>query len=330
MSTPTTSHILRVSLSDRERRGLDVAFRAVRYPGAAGPYDDMVAAVRRLAFRHFPERFTRALEQVRGAQSPPTAVIVENLPHDQGVAWAPARGDAPNEALLIAAAAVCGEPYNVEAEGPGLISDVIPSPAHQGRHTGLGYDTDLDFHIENAQLRAAGEVDRAPSGLILLGRVASGAHPPATRLADARVALAAMDAALVKALRAPLFELRKPIRHRRGEEAGIIAPLVKGPQAAPLVQAALYGDMIRPLSPLAAQALGAFRAALASAEVSVQVSPGTMLIVPNGATLHARGRFTPRFSTDGRADRWLQRCFFTADLSRFADLGGPSDRVFRL
>jgi hypothetical protein len=267
-------------------------------------------------------------------------VLFENMPHEP-VDWSPlpgapahsAKATSLSEHLLLAFSAFFGDAYGVSSEGHRLINDLIPSIADIDRHTGNGSRRSLGLHTENAALRFASPGrDYSPKALLLTGVSVQPLGGPVTPVAIASQAVALLDAWAEAELRGPCTMIALPERHRepgRAEEVGPVQ-VILGARGAEEVVAAFYGDMMRPVSTRAEQALAQLRARLEDVAVELAILPGMLAYIVNGRALHGRSDFEPSFDADGRARRWIQRVFVTGRLDGFLGSRALTDRVFDL
>lgn len=267
-------------------------------------------------------------------------VLFENLPHE-AVDWSPmpgapahsAKATSLSEHLLLAFSAFFGDAYGVASEGHRLINDLIPSIADIDRHTGNGSRRSLGLHTENAALRFASPGrDYSPKALMLTGVSLQAEGGPVTPVAIASRAVALLDDWADAELRGPCTMIALPERHRRPGRPGEIGPVpvILGARGAEEVIAAFYGDMMRPVSARAEQALAQLRTLLEEVAVELVISPGVLAYLVNGRVLHGRSDFEPALDADGRARRWIQRVFVTGRLDSFLDSPASTDRVFEL
>jgi L-asparagine oxygenase len=210
-----------------------------------------------------------------------------------------------------------GTPYAVVQEGASLVSDVAAKQGKARSLTGIG-SVPLDLHIENAFGRTF-QRDLAPAGLALVGVCREPGRSPATPVADARLALAALAPAQAAILREPRFLIARPERWRGPDKAPHRrTAIATGSATAPAFIIATYGDMIKPCDAEAADALAAFIAALERGAVDLAIEPGRLVLIDNRVILHGRRGYRPRFTLAGAPYRWLQRMFWTRALEDFA------------
>lgn len=333
---PKTTHPLCIELSDAEKDRLGHALADLRYP-VHGPYVGFVRQARVAFTLAAPPRLLDAIESIRTGAVPPCAVVIDDVPCEPGVTRGPVDIDDVvglkltdlSEALLIGATSLLGDPYGIRVEGASLVNNVAPVQAQRAALTGLGSDFELSLHIENAALRH-GPVDRAPDGLALTGLSPEPSAPPATKIADARVALRSLSPRLAAILREPRFAVRVPGRWRdaMGGDARVRTPLVTGGAQAPSCIIATYGDMTEGLDVKAQHAYEAFRDALEAVATPVVIMPGRLVLVDNHFTLHGRTAFKAAFDDEGRPYRWLQRTFWKRALRDFGTWPRAQDQVF--
>ena len=268
-------------------------------------------------------------------------VVFDNLPYEQ-VDWSPlpgtpahsAKNTSLSEHLLLAIAALLGEPYGVASEGRRLVNDLIPSQADRAALTGNGSEVKLGLHTENAAHRfiAPGR-DFSPKGLLLTGVSQQHCGGPTTPVAMAARAIKQLPGWAVDVLRQPCARIALPVRHRQaGASATAVGPVpvIIGPPGRESVIAAFYGDMMQPVSADAAYALDRLAQALNAVAVALKIVPGRLVYIANGPALHGRSDFVPVFDNNNRAQRWLQRVFVTGRLDAFFETAALTDRVFDL
>lgn len=330
------------ALSDSQRDALEQKLAPIVYPDDR--FDEYVKTIKEVAHDLsgvFAPLGAFLNTDVQPDQRP-GSIKLTNLPVSESIERPPLnhadltridKEDYISENVLTAVAVNFGEPYSMHCEGQGLINNLIPTRRTSSEITGLGADSDLRFHAENAALRFLTDRDCSPSALLLTG-VKQEANPPKTRLSDARLALKLLSAAERSILQRPLYAVKLPYRWR-GYASGYdmlhtrMIPLIEEDRHGLIVHAAFYGDMIGYCATAEAErAAQAFEQALESVAYDEIISPGEIVAIDNRTTLHARTPFKASFDESGRAQRWVQRLFVTADLDVFADWAAPRERVF--
>jgi len=330
--------IVRLRASDALRDALEEQFGFAGYVGA----DENVQIARlKLSLSNLIGPWgVETLANLSAGRGHQGIVLFENLPHER-VDWSPlpgapahsAKATSLSEHLLLGFSAFFGDAYGVVSEGHRLVNDLIPSIADIDRHTGNGSRRSLGLHTENAALRFASPGrDYSPKALMLTGVSLQGEGGPMTPVAIASRATALLDDWADETLRGPCTMIALPERHRlpgRPAEVGPV-PVILGARGAEEVIAAFYGDMMRPVSPRAEQALAQLRERLEEVAVELVIAPGMLAYLVNGRVLHGRSDFEPAFDADGRARRWIQRVFVTGRLDGFLGSPASTDRVFDL
>ena len=339
---PLRTKPLELALSDSQRDALKHDLLSTVYPDQ--DFDRYVATIKQASshLKSVLSPLDRFLATDADPDERPGAIKITNLPVSKLIELPPLnhaelikiqKENYLSENVLTAVAVQFGEPYSMHCEGRGLINNLIPTKSTSSQITGLGADSDLRFHVENAALRFLTEHDCSPSALLLTG-VNQEENPPKTRLSDARLALKLLSATERSILQSPLYAVKLPYRWR-GYSAGYdslhtrMIPLIEEDQRGLIVHAAFYGDMIAYCANAEAErAAKAFEEALESVAHDEIVSPGELIAIDNRTTLHARTPFKASFDASGRAQRWVQRLFITKDLGAFADWATPNQRVF--
>ncbi len=114
-------------------------------------------------------------------------VKITNLPQDQIDLKAPKNGSdlklIPkktyiSENVLTFFSLIFGRPYSVQAEGQGLINNLIPKQSSHTSLTGIGSKNELGWHIENTALQYATKSNCSPQYLTMIGVTQDPAPPP--------------------------------------------------------------------------------------------------------------------------------------------------------
>lgn len=324
------------------RQSCHMLARLVGHPHLDGTvYGPRLSDLRRAAPDILGAALHERLLRERHAAEAVGVLVIRGVPMEQ-VRCVPRRGEpksvgkptSVSENLLALFGVVLGHPYGITTEGGSLINDLIPDPEHRRRHTGLGSELELGFHIEHAALRHLGGKNRAPDYLLLTGVSPERNGNPKTCTTDVRLALRLVDPALLSVLWEPLYTLRVPERWSKalGPTVGWTSPvpLLAGTPSNPVVSVAFYPGMVEALTDKARKALEALRAAVEAVAVDHEIAPGSLVLINNQVTLHARRAFSPHFDRQGRASRWVQRLFVANSLEPFAGWAMPeSDVLFQ-
>lgn len=330
--TVTTPKVYR--LNDQEKNHLADELHDFKYV-EGDSYEDTIRQARSIVASASAE-LDDVLHQVKNSRQPAGPMILKNLPFDDRIQRGLAEPDKPmpvqpsslSEGLLLGVVARIGEPYAIQQESVGLISNLCPKYSDMQSFTGLGSRRTLDLHVENAAARLL-PGDRAPDGLALIGRAKEKLGSPGTLVADGRLAVSKLSDKVHALLRdEDRFLAKFPERWRMDEqEAEIPTAIIYGSDHAPSFVAAFYGDMVRGVDPESESALQAFRLALESVVISVAIEPGTLVLIDNHFMFHGRSAFEPSFDKNGLPYRWLQRVFWTSALRRFDRWPVTAERI---
>ena len=238
-----------------------------------------------------------------------------------------------SENILLAISSVIAEPYSITAEGNGLVNNLIPYEKNKNDYTGLGSESELDFHIENSALSFLfKQDDLSPSALLLLGLISNKNNPVKTRISDSRLALSLLSDHDIFMLKSNSYIIQCPHRWRKvlpySKLSTDLVPLIIGPISKPKVFPAFYKGMVIAKNYKAEIALNNFYQAIKKVSTYEVITPGKLLYINNKFTLHSRDAFTPSYSIDGRPDRWIQRAFISDSLYSFRRLKQLQNRVF--
>lgn len=322
MTTHGKTEILEHALTDHEHDTLLAAVAHLRYDPLE-PAAPFVRSALRAVASSLSDTTMSILEDFKNGATRYGVIVLTAFPFDHTVTSGLLEEelDGPNpkpnslsEALLVGAAAQIGEPYAVAAESRGLVANLCPSQRHVTQHTGLGSRLPLGLHVEHAAARVL-PGDCAPDFLALTGVSRERTNPPATILADARLALAQCSPSTLERLRSARVSVRFPVRWKLHDSRS--AHVLHGPANDPSIVAAFYGGLVVAQDAAGAEALEEFSAALAQVAVGVKIEPGTLVLIDNRVVLHGRSEFTAEFTADGRPRRWLQRVFVATSLRRF-------------
>lgn len=134
-------------------------------------------------------------------------------------------------------------------EGKELVNNLIPSQESRKEYSGLGFDVELDFHVENAALKHRGQFDVSPTGIMLTG-IRLDPQGPITHISDSRLALAQLDNEDIKILSSPLFYIKLPYRWRQSTQVSYEetdrVPLISHNHLFPDISAVFYPGMVMP------------------------------------------------------------------------------------
>ncbi|GAB7191525.1 hypothetical protein NUM3379_22330 [Kineococcus sp. NUM-3379] len=222
-------------------------------------------------------------------------------------------------ALLLYALCLGGDVFGWSTLQRGrLVTDVLPIPGEQSQQSGHG-QTLLEWHTEDAFHPQRCDY------LLLLG-LRNDDRVPTTVASIRDIQLPEQCAGLLRQPHFVILPDNEHIRqltatdptHRALEQ---LRTMRDNPQPVPI----LYGDHLAPymcvdpyfmrcvegVNPAAQAALDQLVRCLDSKLSSVDVQPGTLLIIDNHTAVHGRAAFRARF--DGR-DRWLKKATVTMDI----------------
>lgn len=288
-----------------------------------------------------PTRVISALNKQRTSINPRPYIILKNVPTDCEIFFSPspnqytpsAKSGNISENLLTGIASLIGEPYSMLFEGKELINNLIPTHESKNEYTGLGFDVELDFHIENAALKHLEQYNISPLGLLLTG-VRHDPGGPLTRISDSRLSIAQLKKDDIETLSSPLYSIKLPYRWRQstlvGKEETHPVPLIAENHILPNISAVFYPGMITASTAKAEIALEKFYASVKRNAVGICIIPGDLVYIDNRLTLHSRDKFTPTFDNIGTPLRWLQRVFISPNLWNHRYLNQIEHRVFSI
>lgn len=326
------TNTLQFELSDAERDRLAEAFDGYVFEPERA-LEQTLRDARRRWRQGAPAALTRMLSSPQAAAAP--AIALSNLPYDRSlthgladpVVAVAAKPDRLSEGLILGASQDRGLPYGVATEGNGLVVNLSPVREQTEAFTGLGSERPLGFHVEHAGVAARRQ---APAGLALIGVHGDAGRGPATFVADVASAVASLPPSMRRVLRDPeRFYLRLPKRWRQpGRRDGAKGAVLHGRLCQWRYSFAFYSDMTEGLDAEARQALAALESALEVVATPTWIEPGVMVLVNNRRAAHGRSAFKSSYTPDGVPLRWLQRVFWTDDLSVFHRWETRGPRVF--
>ena len=222
---------------------------------------------------------------------------------------APGRADPQgprSELTLLAVARSLGEPVGyVQEHGGGLVQDIVPDPAHEGRQLSTSSSVTLEWHTETAFH------PHKPRYLLLL--CLRGDPAACTMLCSVAHVLPHLDAATITILREPRFRTRPDASFLDEGTVGELGPpmaVVTGIDAG--LTFTYDEDLMIGTDAAAQAALDRLGRAVRTHATTVVLDAGDLLVIDNHRVVHARSPFNARF--DG-SDRWLQRTFVVSDLA---------------
>lgn len=287
----------------------------------------------------FPDKLLRLLEKQRTSLEPLGYIIINDFHLDDEVSGSPRFHESGSmyktgcisENTITAISAILGEPYSIKFEGLELVNNLTPHKESREDYTGLGYDVELDFHIENAALKFMADDCYSPTGLILLGvRMDVNNIGPKTFVSDAREALKLLSPSDIEILYGNNFVIKLPYRWRVESDVDMTPPcsMLSGSRERPRVSAVFYPDMVMPLGDKAAKAFKNFYSAIKMVSSGVHITPGKLIYIDNRFVLHSREKFNATFDEFGLGYRWIHRVFVASDLWPFRSFEQYGTRVF--
>ena len=301
MTTITETHATPPSVDARGWRPEATTCRAV--------VDERLVATAERIGSTLPPRVRDALAELTERAPQAGALLLRGLPVGElpptpATPRRPVAKDRISELVLLAVARRLGQPVGYEPEhGGDIVQNIVPTRRAAGRQTSTSSRVELMFHTE-----AAFHPHR-PRYLLLL--CLRGDPSAATTLASIHEVLPQLPAAVVEVLFEPRFRTAVDESYLHGRRNVLGAPMavLTGDRGRPAM--VLDADLMVGTDATADDALRVLGGAVAAHHTAVVLEPGDLLIVDNGAAVHGRSPFTPRF--DG-TDRWLQRTFVVADL----------------
>ncbi|MGQ8816447.1 TauD/TfdA family dioxygenase [Serratia sp. NA_13] len=326
-------------LTDQEKNELSLALDKITYDPAGG--DAYIHAIRSAMMHYLPHRVSAALGKQKASIKPRPYFILKNAPIDKEVFFSPcpneytpsAKSGNISENLLVGISTLIGEPYSMYFEGKEIINNLIPKREAKKEYTGLGFDVELDFHIENAALKHLEQFNVSPMGLLLAG-VRRDPQSPLTRISDSRLAIAQLSQEDIAILASPLYSIKLPYRWRQSNQGGreetALVPLISQNHILPDVSAVFYPGMISASTSRAEVALERFYGLIKENAVGIDICPGDLVYIDNRFALHSRDKFTPSYDENDTPLRWVQRVFVSASLWNHRNLNQIEDRIFSI
>ncbi|MEA2603269.1 MAG: L-asparagine oxygenase [Acidobacteriota bacterium] len=313
---PAAGTVLDLTAEEHER------LRELMAEVSFDPLDDFEAffAEARLLFHEMPRRLRRSLVEFAKGGNADGVLLLRNLPCDPELPPTPNRPDqgpqrprrprkatCASELWMCCVAAALGEPvaYLQEKQG-NLFQDVFPTPQNADKLSSESSSILLDFHTEIAFH------PYMPEYLLLYGLRQDPDKQARTIFSSVRRFFHLLPPGDRDTLFCDLFRSGVDYSFGNVEE-------LKG--AGPLVSI-LYGDRLDPFlrydldlmvgqTPEAQRALQVVRELVNQVKRDVVIEPGSLLVLDNRRSVHARSGFTAYY--DGR-DRWLQRMAVVRDL----------------
>jgi L-asparagine oxygenase len=299
--------------------------RTVAALGRAQLDSERAMAAMALAGCALPSRLIEALVAFRCSGNAYGTLVVANVPIDGDLPPTPVDGSLLDwhavpvaTVAQLAVSSHLGDVIGFADEKQGqLVQDVIPVVGAEEcqENTGSAF---LELHTED------GFHPFKPDFLTLLCLRPDHGGTAYTMTGAVAPILPKLSRVCVEMLRRPLFRIRHSSSFARMGSDGFSEPVavLSGPPADPELVADFHA--MEPMTLAARWAIEELETVLGGALVAQVLEAGTLLIVDNRAAVHGRTGFTARY--DG-TDRWLRRCFTTADLRRSRGCRPAGSRV---
>jgi len=253
------------------------------------------------------------LEDLPIGRIPPTPVSRDEL----------GKEDDRSERLLLQATILLGEPIGyIQESGGSIVNNFFPQRALSGSATSDSFDNELDLHTENAFHAIQ------PDYLVLLCLRQDPAAEAITYVSSVDAILERLDHdEIAWFLNEPYNFLSDYCLTEKNCRLDIDKhqPVLYGDPDAPFFR---FDPQFMVARSEEAQArLNHLRSIAWEVTEPVRLAPGSLLIIDNRRTAHARSPFTARF--DGN-DRWMQRAFAICNLKHYTEWLGKRTRVFEL
>jgi L-asparagine oxygenase len=213
-----------------------------------------------------------------------------------------------SELLLVAIAALLGEPVGYEPEhGGDMVQNLVPVRSSSGKQTSTSSRIALMFHTE-----AAFHPHR-PRYLLLL--CLRGDPNAQTTVASIHDALPHLSAEAIDILFQPRFRCAVDESYLHGRRNSLGAPMavLSGDRSNPTM--VFDEDLMVGTDVEAGRALHELGRALAANHHAITLAAGDLVILDNNVVVHGRSPFEARY--DG-TDRWVQRIMVVSDLDASA------------
>jgi L-asparagine oxygenase len=300
-------------LVDTSAQEWDALLQVAADHGVRAPADDAMAARAADARSLLPPSALAALGSLRAGDGP-RSVVLRGLPVPADLGPSPqvadgrARSGGGSELLLLAAAAVLGEPIGyLPEQGGALVQHLAPTQAELRRQTSNSSAVRLELHTETA-------FHPHHPTFLLLSCLRD--DPEAATL------ISAVDD-VVDHLPAATVEVLGQARFRCGVDESFGSPVgVLGPPVPVLTRPEgrwclrYDADLMVGTDDEAADALEALREEVLRHQRAVTLRAGELLAIDNRRCVHGRSAYAARF--DG-TDRWLLRSMVIEDLAAVGD-----------
>ncbi|HEX6864305.1 MAG TPA: TauD/TfdA family dioxygenase [Thermoanaerobaculia bacterium] len=314
-----------IDITDEENKYLAELLEGLQ----SDPYQDFEAFYleSKLLFHELPRRIRRQLIEFSQKSNLDGVLMLRNFPVDRGVPPTPTktgeRWSKPtraSELWLCSVAAALGEPVGYLQEKQGRIfQDIYPTAANADKLSSESSSILLDFHTEIAFHPFM------PDYILLYGMRQDPLKEARTIFSSVRRFFQLLTPGDRDTLFLDLFRTGVDYSFGNLEEKQGAGPLVS----------ILYGDRMDPFlrydldlmvgqTPAARHALQVVRELVNKVKRDVVIEPGSLVVLDNRRSVHARSNFTAFY--DGR-DRWLQRMAVVRDLQASFRDRVPGSRV---
>lgn len=300
------------SLSPDERQGTQQLLAGV----PLDPYSDFEAfsLEAKLIFHELSRRLRRALVEFANKGNLDGALLLRGFACDPELPPTPVRSGErsaksthASELWLCVVASALGEPVGYLQEKQGsLFQDIFPTAANADKISSESSSELLNFHTELAFHPFM------PDYVLLYALRHDADREARTLFSSVRRFVHLLEPGEKDILFANLF--RTGVDYSFGNThqergAGPLTSVLYGDQLDPFLRYDL--DLMVGQTPAAERALANLRELVNDVHRDVVIEPGSLLVIDNRRSVHARSKFTAVF--DGR-DRWLQRVSVVRDL----------------
>ncbi|WP_455474914.1 hypothetical protein [Bartonella sp. B30(2025)] len=218
---------------------------------------------------------------------PKPYIIIKNSPTNKKIFFSPdpdiytpsAKSGNVSENFLTGIASLIGEPYSIQFEGKELVNNLIPKLKSKSQYTGIGFDVELDFHIENAALKHFSKTNVSPTGLLLFG-IRQDPKGPLTKISDSRISIKELSQEDINTLSSKFYNIKLPYRWRISNspeyEETPLVPIISKDHEYPDISAVFYPGMIKSSSTKAEKALKNFYKLIKKNSIAIDISPGDL------------------------------------------------------
>lgn len=263
-------------------------------------------------FRSLSENLREAISAFVSGKTAASVVLIEGVPEDPTLPPTPVRDDGSRyttspvtEFTMCAIASAAGTPVGYAPERWGqLIHNVFPTQGEgipsQRYRTGLGFHSELSCHPD------------APDFVLLSCLRQDPDRAATTWVLDIRTLIEHLPEDVVTDLFRPEFALdlgklhyvylSRGVRISERDEHRPIISVLKGDRADPSIR--YEPALMTPLTDRASRTFSELATTVPALATPLILTPGSLLLIDNRRTLHARSTFSANF--DGN-DRWIRR-----------------------